>query len=83
MGLQPLHPDLQQSLRASCFCGHSVKLMQHLIGQTPTVLVHFKPGYDLYNRTLATANPTSGTDIYFTKVPCATGNADIFKVTAP
>ena len=36
---------------SSAGCGHSVKLMQHLIGQTPTVLVHFKPGYDLYNRT--------------------------------
>lgn len=63
-------------------CGHNAILAKHPVGQAATTLVHFKPGYDVLD-TSATANPTSGTDVYFTKYRCARYTTNVFKVTAP
>ena len=63
-------------------CGNAVQLIARPVGRPPTVLVHFKSGYDVFS-TSATADPTSGTDVYFTKIKCRGNKGDIFRVTAP
>ena len=44
-------------------CGQAVKLVKTAIGQPETILNTFNPGIDVF-ATNATADATSGTDVY-------------------
>ncbi len=63
-------------------CGNQVTLVKQPIGQPEAVLVHFKPGFDILS-SFTTADPTSGTDYYFTKYGCRARSGQAFKVVAP
>ena len=56
-------------------------LVKQPIGQPETVLVHFKPGFDILS-SFTTPDPTSGTDYYFTKYGCRAKTGQAFKVVA-
>lgn len=63
-------------------CGDHVKLVKQTPGQPETVVSTFSPGID-YTGSDAVPDPTSGTDIYFTKYYCKRQTADIYKMIDP
>ena len=62
-------------------CGRAIRLMKRPLGGPATTLVSFNRGID-FESTYAYTN-TGGTDIYYAKLHCATGETDIYRVTSP
>ena len=65
-------------------CGHRARLVRTPLHGPSTVVVHFKPGYDVlppffFGSTFAddSAGPPV---IYYSRVNCSTANSDIYKV---
>ncbi len=69
-------------LHAGRKCGEAVKLVKKAIGQPETILNTFNPGIDIFS-TDATADATSGTDVYLEKYNCKRATSDIHKVVDP
>ncbi len=63
-------------------CGDHVKLVKQAPGQPETVVNSFSQGID-YGWPDVVPDPTSGTDIYFTKIYCNRHTADIYKMIDP
>jgi hypothetical protein len=66
-------------------CGQGVRIMRQPLVGPPEVLLSVKPGRDIFSKTQAVPDPTSGTDLYYSRVRCTNvSNArDIFKVVVP
>lgn len=62
-------------------CGRGVVLRKLPLGGSPTTLIAFKRGID-FSSTYAFQTLT-GTNLYYTKIHCNTGNTDIYRATAP
>ncbi len=63
-------------------CGEAVKLVKKAIGQPETILNTFNPGIDVPD-TNATADATSGTDVYIQRLNCKANTDDVFRVVDP
>ena len=63
-------------------CGNHTTLAERPVGGPETILVHFKPGMDVVS-TSASADPSSGTDVYYSRVDCRNNHSDVYKVVAP
>ncbi len=63
-------------------CGDHVKLVKQAPGQPETVINTFSSGIDYVDADVV-PDPTSGTDIYFTKYYCKRQTADIYKMIDP
>jgi hypothetical protein len=64
-------------------CGANTRLVRQPIGGSAEVLVSFRQGVELWSRTQAVADATSGTDLYYDRYRCSRSDVDIYKVVTP
>lgn len=64
-------------------CGANTRLVKQPTNGPAEVLVALRSGVELWSRTQAVADPTSGTDLYYDKFRCGKPNIDIYKVVIP
>jgi hypothetical protein len=66
-------------------CGQSVRLVRQPLGGPQEVVLSLRPGRDIFSKTQAVPDPTSGTDVYYSQARCGNPrNArDIYEVVVP
>jgi hypothetical protein len=64
-------------------CGRNVKLVEWVAGQPLNVLASFGQGKDVTSTTQTVPDQAAGTDVYYDKLTCSTGDSDIFKIVVP